>query len=521
MLVYLLIIRRHSRRSVPSPTASSLPHCPPLSLSSNSFPHNLLSDPHSLNPAVSIFYKNGGGRGPVRCLEQTCRRSNALLIHPLSFLHFTDTPTQRPSYNSFGINSLRTVFIATEGVPLPATISRKSGLGRSRRRNGSDRRAGAFLQRMNGIDRQVFKSFDQTAGPADLHPFDLAGGPEAKVDAHVAIGNVAGTAANFVDECARASFHSDLRADAVAIGFQPWSLRCKRLADGVERDPMVAVAQIVHQQHRRRVHVADHRGHAAVIPQIADGQSASRTYRRDSRPRIGGNIGERSVAVVVIEDLWLPEIAAKVLAVHFGINVAIDEQQIGPAVIIHVKKHDTPAEILRVQAESRGKSLVVKRAVPIVPVKRRGVVRKISLEKIEPAVAVVVRNGRSHASLLPPVIIKRGARNNGDIGERAVVIVVVEDAGGAVTGNIDVRPAVVIIVKRGNAEPVMPVGLIDVSFGGDVFEGAVAKIVVKNVFRPGQSARPAHDRNTFPHARRPLARRKSGGGIKIDVVGDE
>ena len=139
-----MIVRRYSRRSVPSPTTSSLPHCPLPPLSSNSSPHNLLSDPHPLNPAVSIFYKNGGGR-PVRCLErpnvQTCRRSNALLIHPLSFLHFTDTPTQRPSYNSFGINSLRTLFIATEGVPLAATISRKSGLGRSRRRNGSDRRA--------------------------------------------------------------------------------------------------------------------------------------------------------------------------------------------------------------------------------------------------------------------------------------------------------------------------------------------------------------------------------------------
>jgi hypothetical protein len=30
---------------------------------SNSFPHNLLSDPHPLNPAVSIFYKKGGGGG--------------------------------------------------------------------------------------------------------------------------------------------------------------------------------------------------------------------------------------------------------------------------------------------------------------------------------------------------------------------------------------------------------------------------------------------------------------------------
>src|SRR5258708_32274565 len=31
----------------------------------NSFPHNLLSDPHPLNPVLSIFYKNTGGGGPV------------------------------------------------------------------------------------------------------------------------------------------------------------------------------------------------------------------------------------------------------------------------------------------------------------------------------------------------------------------------------------------------------------------------------------------------------------------------
>src|SRR6267143_649139 len=30
----------------------------------NSFPHNLLADPHTLNPVVSIFYRNSGGRGP-------------------------------------------------------------------------------------------------------------------------------------------------------------------------------------------------------------------------------------------------------------------------------------------------------------------------------------------------------------------------------------------------------------------------------------------------------------------------
>jgi hypothetical protein len=32
---------------------------------SNSFPHNSLSDPHPLNPVVSILYKNSGGGAPA------------------------------------------------------------------------------------------------------------------------------------------------------------------------------------------------------------------------------------------------------------------------------------------------------------------------------------------------------------------------------------------------------------------------------------------------------------------------
>jgi hypothetical protein len=62
MVTSFLIVGRHSRRSIPHSTYP-LPHYPLGSFSSNSFPHNLLSDPHSLNPVVSIFYKNMRGRG--------------------------------------------------------------------------------------------------------------------------------------------------------------------------------------------------------------------------------------------------------------------------------------------------------------------------------------------------------------------------------------------------------------------------------------------------------------------------
>ena len=48
---------------------------------------------------------------------QTSGCSSVSQNHPLYFLHLTDSPTQRTLLNSFGINPLCTLFIATEGVP--------------------------------------------------------------------------------------------------------------------------------------------------------------------------------------------------------------------------------------------------------------------------------------------------------------------------------------------------------------------------------------------------------------------
>src|SRR5216683_2966269 len=370
----------------------------------------------------------------------------------------------------------------------------------------------AFLQRVDGIGGKVFKSLDQAAGPAHLHPINLCRSAEAEMDAHVVIGNVAGAAAHFVNKSARARFHGNASADAVAVGFDP---------NRPKGDPVVPVARVVDQKRRRSVHVADHRGHAAIIPQVADRQTARRTYGRDPGPRRRGNIREGSVAIVVIQNPGLLEIAAEMLAIHFRVDVAVGEEQIGPAVVVEIEKRDAPAEVLRVEPESRGKGFVVEGAVAIVAVERGGIVGEIGFEQIEFAVAVVVGNGRAHAGLLAPVVVESGAGDDGNVGERAVVIVVVKNAGGAVAGDINVRPAVVVVIKSGNAEGVMPVGLIDAGFGSDIFENAVAKIVIKNIFRPRQAAWAAHHRHAFPHAGGPLAGSGRGGQIEIDVVGDE
>ena len=240
----------------------------------------------------------------------------------------------------------------------------------------------------------------------------------------------------------------------------------------------------------------------------------------DGRAGNQRNIGECAVAIVVIEDARLLKIAAEMILVHFGINVAVDKQQIGPAIVVKIQKHRAPAEILGVQTEAGGESHIVKVAIAIVAIERGSVVGEIGFENIELAVAVEIGDGRAHAGLLRAIFVEGRAGNDGDIGKRAIVIVVIENAGSAVAGDVDIRPAVIIEVESGDAESVVSGGLVDVRLGGDVFKFAVASIVVQNIFRAGQAARAAHDRDAFPYAGRALPGSGRGGNVEVHVIGD-
>ena len=132
---------------------------------------------------------------------------------------------------------------------------------------------------------------------------------------------------------------------------------------------------------------------SAVVPQIADGKTTRRIYRGDAGSGVGGNVGEGAVAIVVIEDARFLKGAAEMLAVDFGVDVAVDEKKIGPAVVVEIEKHGAPAEIFGVEAEAGGIGDVVEGAVAVVAIERRGVVGEIGFEDIELAVAVVVGDG--------------------------------------------------------------------------------------------------------------------------------
>ena len=116
------------------------------------------------------------------------------------------------------------------------------------------------------------------------------------------------------------------------------------------------------------------------------------------------------------------------------------------------------------------------------------------------------------------VFVEGGAGGDGYIRESAVAIVVVQNARSAVASDINVGPSVVVVVEGGDAQRIMAVGLVDVSFGGNVFERAIAAVVVKDVFCGGQASRAAHHRRAFPDARSSLSGGRGGGEIEIYII---
>src|SRR5689334_16044533 len=107
--------------------------------------------------------------------------------------------------------------------------------------------------------------------------------------------------------------------------------------------------------------------------------------------------------------------------------MAIDEQQIGPTVIVKVKEHHTPPEILSVETKAGRKGLIGECSVGVVPVERGRIVGKIGFEDIEVPVAVEVPDRGSHPCLLAAIIVKCSPRDDCRVTKSPVLVVVIED----------------------------------------------------------------------------------------------
>src|ERR1700679_263992 len=150
---------------------------------------------------------------------------------------------------------------------------------------------------------------------------------------------------------------------------------------------------------RRSIDAIDNGVEIAVVVVVANGKPARRN--------IGLNAG--TAAKTHVLKLAVAQVAVKIFAlrvgcvdrgmVDLGVDVAVGDQDVEPAVIVDVQKADAPAKQARVDAQTGLIGAVVEGTVAQVHVERIRVSGEVGLDDVEQTVAVVVAHRDTHAGL--------------------------------------------------------------------------------------------------------------------------
>src|SRR5262245_36787377 len=378
---------------------------------------------------------------------------------------------------------------------------------------------GAFFDENDLARRHVIQGVDHAARPSRFDRLRLRRLAEAEMDAHVVLRVVAAAAANLVDPRPAVGFNLDPRANAVTVRFR---------ADEFDRNPVVIRRRIRPQQNRKIVDRVDHDVDVAIVVEIAERASATGS-RFDKRPAdLLGDVFERALTLVLIEDFALRVAGLGGQLLDFGVDVAVDQEDVEPAVVVEIHEPAAPAEEARIDADAGGEGHVVEaqagRLHAKVAVERRGVAGEVGLEDVEQPVAVVIADAHAHSGLRLSVTAVSRARLDADVGERPVFVVVVERGGGRIVSDINVGPGVVVEIRRDDSESVRAVGLQNARLVRNVRERDVAPffriVAVEDVLAAFQPGRAAGDHHAFVQTRPGLWRGR-GLEVEVDVIGDE
>src|SRR6266480_1615623 len=111
------------------------------------------------------------------------------------------------------------------------------------------------------------------------------------------------------------------------------------------------------------------------------------------------------------------------MALDLGIDVSVDLHNVGPAIVVVVEKSATPSHVPVIDSNAGGERDIGESSVSVVVIEIAGVVGKVRLEDVEPAIAVVVGDSDSHARLLVAIVAVSAPRRHRSLGKGPVVIV--------------------------------------------------------------------------------------------------
>src|SRR5437762_8764657 len=232
------------------------------------------------------------------------------------------------------------------------------------------------------------------------------------------------------------------RADAASIAFR---------ADCPHCYPIISSSRIAAQKLGIIVHRVDYHVDIAVVVKISESAATGSDRLGDARSALHRDIFEAAVSQVSIEQLALRISGFGFELLDFWIYMPVTDQDVWPAIVVHIKKSAAPAKVLRVRAEAGGKSWIFKIRAAEVVIKRRRVAREISFNDIEIAVHIVVSRGDFHARLRLAIGTEGASGFQRDVHKLAVLLVLVKRTRVGVIRNIDIGPAIVIEISGQHA----------------------------------------------------------------------
>ena len=347
------------------------------------------------------------------------------------------------------------------------------------------------------------------------------------MEAEVALGVIARSAHDLVD--LRSSAARDLHP-----GTDRGPVRSR--ADTLDQQPIVPASAFVAQQRRRTVQIVDDDVDVPVVVDIAERAAASEIWRGDGGSRRRGHVGEAAVPQVAVQQFRLAvgevQLAARKLSVH----VAVRDEDVLPAVVVDVDEVDAEADVLPVDAQPGPEARDLERARSVIAVERGHLFGEVRAHDVEPAIGIVVSDADAHPGERDAALVERASGLERHLAERPVVIVAVQLARRRVARDVDVRPAVVVEIRRRRAHAVGARGppvaadehhrrrtarARDAGRLRDVLEGAVTAIAIEEVGTPGVAERTAGHGDLVVAAIGVGARTRSPGRLEVHVARDE
>ena len=160
-------------------------------------------------------------------------------------------------------------------------------------------------------------------------------------------------------------------------------------------------------------------------------------------------------------------------------DVAVYDEEIAPAVVVEIEEAGAETAVENVGlAEAGSDGAVSERAVAVVGVE--AIEFEIEMADVEIHAAVVAEIGGvgAHAGFGAAIFAEAGARGVADVSECAVAVIEIEKISLRIVGDENVWPAVVIEIGEDDGEA-FAVFVDEAGFGGDVGERAVAIIVIE------------------------------------------